>query len=188
MSDSPTIEGLLARWASGDRAALDHLMPILIDELRQIAAAHLRREREGHTLQPTAVVNEAYIRLSGHTHLQLCTRTHFLAIASRVMRQLLVDHARKRDAARRGGGQIVKTELPHIGAPAEDPVAILAFDQALSKLSQLNSRQAEVVELVCFAGLRLNEVADILDVCVRTVKRDWSVARLWLRRELGYPA
>ena len=178
-----TVTDLIARWSAGDREAFDALVPLVNAELRRIAARHFRRERADHTLQPTALVHEVYVRLVGSAPRGLANRAHLLAVASRLMRQLLIDHARKRDAGRRGGGA-VRTELPDIAAAPQDPVDVIALNDALVRLAALDPRQAQIVELRCFGGLELDEIAEVVGVSRRTVTREWATARLWLHREL----
>jgi RNA polymerase sigma-70 factor, ECF subfamily len=162
-------------------------MPLVYDELRRLAASYLRRERPGQTLQATALVHEAYVRLIGEKHNKWQNRTHFLAIAALSMRQILVQRARTRKAAKRGGDpeRITLDEqlFPATGSPS-NTIDIVALDQALDKLATLDARQAKVVELRYFGGLSVEEVADVLAVSPATVKREWTVARAWLKREL----
>jgi RNA polymerase sigma factor (TIGR02999 family) len=179
---------LLNKVASGDERAVSRLMPLVYDELRRIAAAYLRRERPGQTLQATALVNEAYIRLIGERGQNWQNRTHFLAIAALSMRQILVQRARRRKAAKRGGDpeRITLNEqlVPATGGGPGD-VDVLALDAALDRLAALDERQAKVVEMRYFGGLTVEETADALGISPATVKRHWTVARAWLRRELA---
>jgi RNA polymerase sigma factor (TIGR02999 family) len=182
---SHNISHLLKEWSDGDRRALDKLIPLVYEELRRQAARYLRRERPGHTLQTTALIHEAYLRLvdAGDVHWQ--GRAHFFAIAANLMRRILVEHARRRDADKRGGS--------HIRVPLDEAVAVaggtdvdlLAIDEALDRLAAIDPQQARVVELRFFSGLSVEETAAALGVSPKTVKRDWSVARAWLRREIG---
>lgn len=181
---------LLARAASGDDNAASALLPLVYDELRRIAAAYLRRERPGQTLQATALVHEAYVRLIGEGAERWQNRQHFVAIAALSMRQILVQRARARKAAKRGGdpARITLDEqlLPAAaGTATPDAVDILELDAALERLAALNERQAKVVELRYFGGLSIEETADALASSPATVKRDWTLARAWLRRELA---
>jgi RNA polymerase sigma factor (TIGR02999 family) len=181
---------LLRVAREGDEEALQRAYEIVYSELRRIAAARLRQEREGHTLQPTALVNEAFMKLAGSPAENISDRKHFLGIAARAMRQVLVDHARRRDAAKRGDG-LAPATLTGARAMAPDadrlpPDEILALDQALDRLDELEPRLRKVVELRFFAGLNDTEVGEILGVTRRTVQRDWSRARAWLYGEL-YP-
>jgi RNA polymerase sigma factor (TIGR02999 family) len=175
---------LLRAWAQGQEAAGDRLFPILYDELRRLAARYMRRERRAHTLQPSGLVHEAYLRLAGAPDCDWHSRAHFFAIAARVMRQVLVDHARKRGAAKREG-QLVT--LQDVDAPAL-PVELLDLDDALRELAALDPRQARVVELRFFGGLDVEETAEVLDLSARTVKREWRTARAWLQRRLAQGA
>jgi len=179
------ITHLLKQWSDGDDRALDRLTPLVYDELRQQAARYLRREHRRHTMQTTALINEAYLRLIDTKEIQWQGRAHFFAIAANLMRRILVDHARQRDAAKRGRSQIHLT-LDRIAAPAkESEVDVLAIDEALTRLAAVDSQQARIVELRFFSGLSVEETAAALGISPRTVKRDWSVARAWLRREIG---
>lgn len=179
------ITHLLNQWSDGDERALDRLTPLVYEELRQHAARYLRRERRVHTMQTTALINEAYLRLIDAKEVRWQGRAHFFAIAANLMRRILVDHARRRAAEKRGGAQIHIT-LDRIVAPAKHTdVDVLAIDQALTKLAAMDRQQAEIVELRFFSGLSVEETAAALGISARTVKRDWSVARAWLRREIG---
>ena len=175
------ITALLGDWSDGDEEALARLMPLVFDELRQLARGHFRRESAGHTLQPTALVNEVYMRLVEQRQVQWDNRSQFFAFAAILMRRILVDHAKARRTAKRGGG-VQKLPLNEALAAAELPadVDVLALDEALDALGELDARQARVVELRFFAGLTHEEIADVLDVSLSTVKRDWRTARLWL--------
>jgi RNA polymerase sigma-70 factor (ECF subfamily) len=165
---------------------VDRLMPDAYQELRRLAAAYLRRERPGQTLQPTALVHEAYIRLLKDKPGRWQNRAHFCAIAANAMRQILVERARARAALKRGGGQPRVTLVDGLAAaPDDSPVDLLALDQALSRLAELDAQQARIVELRYFGGLSVEETADALHISPATVKRDWSVARAFLARELG---
>ena len=164
-------------------------MPQVYDELRRLAASYMRRERPGQTLQPTALVNEAYLRLAGDAKAPWRNRTHFLAIAALSMRQILVERARRRHAAKRGGG-VEKVTLDEARLPVSEPghgIDVLALDRALDKLSALDPHQAKVVELRYFGGLTVEEAAEALEISPATVKRHWMLARAWLRRELEGP-
>ena len=175
---------LLQAWSGGEKEALNELVPIVQKELRGLAAAYLRRERRGHTLQPTALVHEAYLRLVDQTKVQCRNRAHFFAIAANLMRQILVDYARQHFAAKRGGGN--KVALDEAAAVIQrQGVDILALDEALEKLALLDPRQSQVVELRFFAGLTEDEIADLLDVSPITIKRDWRMARAVLHHQLS---
>jgi RNA polymerase sigma factor (TIGR02999 family) len=174
---------LLRRWQAGDRAALEHLEPVVHAELRRLAARSLRAERAGHSLQPTELVHEAFLRLFG-SGLELADRRHFFALASRTMRRVLVDHARARRRLKRGSGEAFAT-LDEALAPSEErPEALIQLDEALERLTALDARQAEVVELHYFGGLTYDEAAAVVGVSPATVKRELRSARAWLKREL----
>ncbi|MEM7582066.1 MAG: ECF-type sigma factor [Acidobacteriota bacterium] len=171
-----------------DVAQAEDLLPVVYDELRRLARAYLRRERSDHTLQPTALVHEAYLRLIDQDRLQWQGRTHFFAVGAQMMRRLLVDHARKRGRVKRGGDWQQVT-LGHVVTPLLgrdlDHDELLALDQAINRLGDLDARQAKIVELRFFAGLEVAEVADLIGVSKRTVEGNWTHARAWLRRELA---
>jgi RNA polymerase sigma-70 factor (ECF subfamily) len=178
-----TVTGLLHAWSGGDRAALDELIPLVHKQLRQLARRHLARERPGHTMQPTALVNEAYIRLVRERGMAWRDRAHFLAVAAQLMRFILVDHARRHRYKKRGGG----TPTVALDIDVEDPrpAGILAIDGALDDLAKIDERKARVVEMRVFGGLSVAESAQLLGVSPETVTRDWRFARAWLQRELG---
>ena len=186
----PEVSELLLAWGAGDRAALDALVPIVYAELHGQARHALRREGVGHTLQPTALVHEAFLRLVDQRRARWESRTQFFAVAAQVMRRVLVDHARTRLAAKRGGGAQPVT-LADVGADAERAVAggsadvdVLALDAALGRLTTLDPTKARLVELRYFAGLSIAETAAALGVSASTVDREWAITRRWLRREL----
>jgi len=174
---------LLLAWSGGDRSALDELTPLVYAELRRLAAAYLRRERPDHTLQPTALVNEAFIRLIKQGEVQSNSRTHFFAIAANLMRQILVNYAKSHRASKRGGGR--KEQLDESAAVVRPEVDLLALHEALEKLAQLDPRKSRIVELRFFGGLTEDQIAEVLDVSPVTVKRDWRVARAVLHKQLG---
>ncbi|MCC6163018.1 MAG: sigma-70 family RNA polymerase sigma factor [Acidobacteria bacterium] len=177
----PTLDGT----SIGDEAA-DVVFPRLYEELRRLAASALRRERAGHTLQPTALVHEAFLRLANSADVPWDSRDHFVAIAGRVMRQVLVDHARRKHAAKRSTGA-VRVPLDDVDVPAATvDVDLVALDAAIVKLATFDPRQARIVELRFFAGLSVPETAALIGASERTVKRDWQIARAWLTRELSY--
>jgi RNA polymerase sigma factor (TIGR02999 family) len=182
-SSSP-VTRLLVRWRQGDREALEALMPLVYDELRKLARHYLRRERSDHTLQSTALVHEAYLRLAGDSPPDWQNRAHFFGIAARVMRQILVEHARAREAEKRGGGACKLTLDPAIALPQEIDIDVLALDRALSELSALDEQQAKIVELRFFAGLTIEDTSEALGISPATVKRDWVTARAWLHRSM----
>lgn len=180
-----TVTDMLAEWSdSGNREALDKLMPIVYDELHRQAARYLRHEREDHTLQTTALVNEAYLRLIGQNETRWQNRAHFFGIAAEMMRRILVDYARKRGAAKRGGDTVKITVNEAVAALNERDLDLIAVDEALTRLAGIDQQQARVVELRFFGGLNVEETATVLGISDRTVKRDWSVAKAWIRREL----
>ena len=176
---------LLLAWRDGDPAAFDRLVPMVNDELRRLAGAYMAKERAGHTLQPTALVNEAYLRLIHVHRIQWQNRAHFIAMAARTMRRILVDSARARGNDKRGGSiQKVPLDEVAIGAPGSQ-ADVLRVDEALHALAAVYPRQQDVVELRFFGGLTIEETAEVLGVSPDTVKRDWRFAKLWLVRELG---
>jgi RNA polymerase sigma factor (TIGR02999 family) len=179
------VNALLAAWSAGDPAALERLLPVVYDELKAIARRLFRRERGDHTLQPTAVAHEAYLRLAGRAGATVHDRTHFLAMASRVMRQVLVDHARAHAAEKRGAGATRMVLDEELSAGDTAALAdVLAVDEALARLAALDDAQARLVELRFFGGLTIEETAAVLGVSAPTVKRDWRLARAFLNREL----
>jgi len=176
---------LLNRVARGDKQAEQDLLPLIYNELRRIAAHHLRQERPNHTLQATALVHEAYLRLIGLTDIDWQSRTHFFGVAAQVMRHVLTDYARQRQAEKRGGGQAHLPLEEGLNVSAEQCALIGELDSALQRLERLNARQAKVVELRFFSGLKEEEIADLLMVSVRTVRRDWTIARAWIYGEIS---
>ena len=186
--DSARIAELLQRWAKGDRQALGDLAPVVYQELRRLAHRQLRSERAGHTLQSTALVNEAYIRLLEGQPCALTDRGHFIAVASRTMRQILVEYARGRRAQKRNGGYRIALEEELAGLPISGDDELVALDGALDELSRIDERQGRIVEMRFFGGLSMSEIADVLGISVATVKREWSTARIWLRREMSRTA
>lgn len=184
-SDTNQVTQLLAAWQSGDRNALEELTAMVYSELHRLAAAYLRRERRNHTLQPTALVNEAYMRLAGIEQKNWHSRAQFFAIAAHIMRQLLVEHARASGAKKRGGDQkkIPVDEAFNLGEAPDDE--LLALDEALSELSQVDERTGKIVELRYFAGMEIAEIADAMSLSVATVGRDLRVGLAWLHRFLN---
>jgi RNA polymerase sigma factor (TIGR02999 family) len=180
----PSPPGELFRlWRSGDDQALHRLLPLVYEELRRVARRHLRRERPDHTLQTTALVNEAYLRLMDQGVAEVRDRCHFVALTSHLMRQILVDHARARFAKKRDGGcRVTLVEDLAVAEPGE--IDVLAVDEALSRLAALDPQQARVVELRYFGGLSIRETSQVLGISEATVKRDWATARAWLHREI----
>jgi RNA polymerase sigma factor (TIGR02999 family) len=183
-SQSPDpITRLLQAWRDGDTVARDRLMTLVYDELHRLARRYMRRERRGHTLQTTAIINEAYLRLMGQSRVDWRSRAQFFGLAAQFMRRILVDHARSRQSAKRRCVATVPFDEAWVYAPERAP-ALIALDDALERLSTLDPRKARVVELRYFGGLSADETADVLDVSPVTVMRDWSFAKAWLRREL----
>lgn len=176
----------LHRLRDGDPEALDRLLPLVYDELRAIARSQLRRERPDHTLGATGLVHEAYLRLSGREGLAPADRRQFFAIAAQAMRRVLIDYARTRKRKKRGGGQPLEPIDEHLLLSDEAADEVLALDAALERLARANERAARVVEQRFFAGLTLAETADVLGISMKTVQRDWLVARAWLRKEIGH--
>lgn len=175
----------MARGAAHDPAAAERLLGLVYDELRVLAASLMRRERVDHTLQPTILVHEAWMKLADAEGVDWQGRAHFYGMAARVMRRILIDHARKHNAERRGGGDWARVALSDAGAAAADEFEVLAVHEALERFAQLDPRAAQVVEMRVFGGLKVEEVAAVLGVSPRTVDGDWAVARRWLRRELA---
>lgn len=179
------ITQLLQRWSEGDRQAADEILPLVYGELRRIAEGHFRKERPGHTLQPTALVHEAWLRLAKERGLQWQSRVQFFGLAAHLIRRILVDHARKHNRQKRGGG-IQRVELEEAAELAAGrPPELTALDDALERLAAVDPRKAKVVELRFFAGLDVAETAEVLGVSVETVKREWRRARAWLFDELA---
>ena len=179
------ISQLLRQWSDGNRAALEELLPLVYDELHRQAARYLRHERVGHTLQPTALIHEAYLRLIDQRDIRWQSRTHFYAIAAQMMRRVLIDYARAKHREKRGGDAArLPLETVNLAATDEDSVDLIALDQALKRLAELDEQQARVVELRYFGGLSLEETAEVLHISRATTARDWDVAKAWLRREL----
>jgi RNA polymerase sigma-70 factor (ECF subfamily) len=182
---TPNVTQLLAAWSDGDRSAVEALTPLIHQELHRLAARYMAAERPGHILQATALVNEAYIRLVDWKNVRWQNRAHFFGMAAQIMRKVLVDVARTRDRAKRGRGQVhvSLSEAEQVANP--ESIDLVALDGALTSLQALDARQARVVELRFFGGLSLEETALVLEVSVGTVRRDWSLARAWLYRELS---
>jgi RNA polymerase sigma factor (TIGR02999 family) len=181
---SNQVTQLLVRWREGDREALEELMPLVYDELRCLAHHYLRQERADHTLQSTALVHEAYLRLAGQSPPQWQNRAHFFGIAAHVMRQILVEYARGRSAAKRGGNACRLTLDEALELPQPVDVDVLALDKALTELSEFDPQQSRIVELRFFAGLTIEDTSEVLGVSPATVKRDWVTARAWLYRAM----
>jgi len=182
-SDGGDVTQLLRAMTNGEPAAVDRLLPLVYAELHRLAAAYMRRERQDHTLQPTALINEAYLRLAGED-VNWQNREHFIGVAANVMRRVLVDYARAHKAEMRGGG-LRRVELDEgVAISAERSEEVLSLDEALNRLMELNPRQARVVELRYFGGLSVEQIASILAIAPRSVKRDWALARIWLFQQL----
>jgi RNA polymerase sigma factor (TIGR02999 family) len=182
-SGQHVVTDLLRRWSSGEREALDQLMPLVYDELHRLASRYLRDERPDHTLQSTALVNEAYLRLvDQHTAWQ--NRAHFYGVAAQILRRILVDHARERKAAKRGLGQKKVPLDDALAVPVEAGVDLIALDESLDRLAEMDPQKARLVELKYFAGLPVREVGKVLGMSAATVHREWAIARTWLYRDM----
>jgi len=179
-----TVTALLLNWRGGDKAALDRLIPIVYAELRRVARARLRAER-GHSLEPTALVHEVYLRLVDLDRMTVNNRTHFFALAARLMRQVLVDHARRRQAQKRGSGVTMVGVDEVSAATRTSMVDVLALDEALRELAVFDERSCRVVELRYFAGLNIDETAEAIEISTATVEREWTVAKAWLLKRLS---
>ena len=187
MSSTQNVTALLEQWQNGDSSAVDELFPMLYEELRKLAIHQFQREALGHTLQPTAVVNEAYVKLVGQDPGRVDNRRHFYALAAKAMRQVLIDHIRRKKTEKRAGDLVRVTLSDAIGAPVQivgREVDDLALDEALTQLAELRPRAAQVVELRYFGGLTSEATAEVLGVNRKTVTRDWNTARLWLLAQL----
>lgn len=180
------LTGLLLEWAEGDKAALDRLTPLVYDEIRRIAHRYIQREREGHTLQTTALVHEAYVRLAGSQNVAWQNRNHFFAVTAQVMRRILIDHARRRQYVKHGGEvQRVPLDSVQVALMSQPRAAeLLALDEALAELAKLDERKGRVVELRYFGGLSIEETAEVLEISPMTVRRDWRTAKAWLYRRM----
>ena len=181
------ITQLLGEIKGGNRAALDELLPLVYNELRRLADSYLRREsRKNHTLQPTALVHEAYLRLVGQKEIDWQNRAHFFGVAARLMREILIEHARARHREKRGGAAATRVALDDaVSFYKEKDLDLLDLDEALNKLETLDKRQSEIVELRFFGGLTIEDAAEVLEISPATVKREWQTAKLWLLRELS---
>ena len=182
MSDTHEVTLLLAEWAKGNQNALNDLTPLVYRELRRLAASYLRKERQGHTLQPTALVHEAYLRLVDQTNPSWQNRSHFFGVAARLMRQILVDHARRKQAGKRGGLRVSLDEA--VSFQQERSRDLVALDTALNALEKLDPRKCKAVELRYFGGLSMDEIAETLNVSTITVRRDLRMAEAWLHQEM----
>jgi len=185
MSTPDGVTELLIDWSKGDQAALEKLMPMVYGELRRLATNYLRRERQGHTLQPTALVNEAYLKLVDQKNAKWQNRAQFFGISAQLMRRILVDHARQHQAAKRGGSVQQRLSITSAEKFAQkSEIDLLALNEALDELSRLDPQQARIVELKFFGGLSIDETAEVLGIGHATVEREWKMARAWLRRQL----
>jgi len=181
---SKDITRLLVDWGNGDQAALDELIPLVYDELRRLAARYMRRESQGHTLQTSALINEAYLRLVDQKNVQLQNRAQFFGFAAHLMRRILVDHARSRSRIKRGGG-VQMVSLAEQAVISNDIAEVIALDDALKNLAEMDPRKAQIVEMKFFGGLTNEEVAEVLKVTSRTVEREWRKAKAWLHRAIS---
>ena len=180
----PEITRLLVEWGEGNQAALDSLLPAVHSELEKLAHSYMRRENSAHTLQTTALVNEAYLRLIDQKRVQWQSRAHFFGIAAQMMRRILIDHARKAEYAKRGG-RALKISLDDVAEISDEKASeLIALDEAMRELAKVDARRARVVELRYFGGLSNDEIAAVLEISVNTVMRDWNLARAWLHRAL----
>jgi RNA polymerase sigma factor (TIGR02999 family) len=184
MTDQHEITRLLADWSNGDHQALEKLTPLIYDELRRLASRYLRHERPGHTLQSTALVHEAYMKLVGQTSVRWQNRAHFFGIAAQMIRRILVDYARGRRAGKRGSGAEKLSLDEAIALPGSPDLDLIALDDALDGLAKMDPRQSRLVELRFFAGLTLEETAEVMQMSIATAKRDWVSAKAWLSREV----
>ncbi len=185
MSATREVTELLCLWSGGDRAALESLMEAVYAELRRLAHSYLRRERPGNTLQSTALVHEAYLRLIDQKNVSWQNRAHFFGIAAHMMRRILVDHARSRQASKRGAGVSLLVLDEAVAGSGPRDLNLVALDQALENLAQIDPQQSRIVELRFFAGLSIDETAEVLKISPATVKREWAVAKAWLHREMS---
>ena len=176
---------LLRRWSGGDVAARESLVPLVYDELRRLARYYLASQRSDHTLQSTAIVHEAYLRLAGHDNVHWENRSHFFAVAAQLMRRILVDHARKRNAAKRGGSNLTLLVDEAVEPSSQRELDLVALDDALKALATLDERQSRIIELRFFGGLSIEDTSRLLEISPATVKREWSTARAWLYEEIS---
>ena len=191
MKSPENVTDLLVDWSRGDQKALDRLMPLVLSELRRLAGNYLRRERQNHTLQPTALVNEAYLKLVDQKSMHWQNRAQFFGVAAQLMRRILVDHARQHQAAKRGGSDQERLSITSAGQlggkqlATEPALDLLALHEALEELTAIDPQQGRIVELKFFGGLSIEETAEVMGISHATVERDWKMARAWLRRKLG---
>ena len=180
------LTGLLVEWRDGDKAALDRLMPLVYDELRRIAHRYVRHERDGHTLQTSALVNEAYLRFAGQRNVDWQNRAHFFAVTAQVMRHILIDHARRRRYAKHGG-EVRQVSIEDAAEMSWQRAGeLIALEEALDELARFDRRKSQVVELRYFGGLSLEETAEVLEISLMTVRRDWRAAKAWLYRRMTH--
>jgi RNA polymerase sigma factor (TIGR02999 family) len=190
MQSRENVTQLLVKWSEGDQKALENLMPLVYSELRRLASNYLRRERQNHTLQPTALVNEAYLKLIDQKTAHWQNRAQFYGVAAQLMRRILVDHARQHQAAKRGGSDQQRLSITSAGQlggkqlAVEPVIDLLALHEALEELTEMDSQQGRIVELKFFGGLSIEETAEVMGIGHATVERDWKMARAWLRRKL----
>lgn len=188
-SDQTGITQLLIAWSDGEREALEQLVPLVYDDLRRLAAGYMGRETPGHALQPTALVHEAYVRLIDQRRVQWRNRAHFFGVAASMMRRILVDHARRRRADKRGGGaERVTLVGDDVAAPAQHDIDVLALHESLERLAAFDPGQERIVELRYFGGLTIEETAEVVGVSPATVVREWTIAKAWLRANLSRPS
>ena len=185
MPHGESVTSLLAQWAAGDAAALDSLIPLIYEDLHRIAARHLRREKPEHTLQATALINEVWLRLAGEQTISWQNRAHFFGVSAEIMRRILVDHARRKQAGKRGGGIATIALDENVDWSNERDLSLVALDDALVELARLDPQQSKVVELRFFAGLNVEETAEVMGVSPTTIKREWRTARAWLLQEMA---
>jgi RNA polymerase sigma factor (TIGR02999 family) len=185
-SDQTGITQLLIAWSDGERHALEQLVPLVYDDLRRLATRYMERETPGHALQPTALVHEAYVRLIDQHRVQWRNRAHFFGVAANMMRRILVDHARKRRAEKRGGGaERITLTSDAIPAPDQHDIDVLALHESLERLAAFDPQQERIVELRYFGGLTIEETAEVIGVSAATVVREWTIAKAWLRSDMS---
>lgn len=184
-NDSHQITRLLTDWSSGDQTALEELMPLIYDELRRMARRHMNGQPSGHTFQTTELIHEAYLKIAGHDGKKWTNRSHFFGVASKAMRHILVDYARSKNRQKRGGGREKITLSEELKKSEDRAEEIVALDEALNRLAELENRKADVVELKYFGGMTFDEIAEVLKISEKTARRDWRLARMWLLRELA---
>lgn len=183
--DTNGVTGILLRLSDGDRDAVNDLLPLVYEELRRLAGSYLRQERSDHTLQPTALVNEAYLKMVGINQISWQNKAHFVAVAANQMRRILVDHARRRNAFKRGGEFHILTLNDEIDKAADETTELIELDDALTELARMDALKAQIVEMRYFGGLTMDEVAEVLGVSVITVKRHWKMTKAWLYGRLA---